>query len=167
MRKLLWIPVLMMVLCGCVHMEQPVFETVADPVVEPVAAEPKPVSVWLPDAAAKQTMAGEGECYIWDDCELRIQTLTGGDIRKTLAQITGLSPERLTVMEYQRDGLQLYQTVWSSTSEEGITLGRCLVADDGAYHYCISMVSPEQADVGEEFAQICASLEFNRETAVK
>ena len=44
-----------------------------------------------------------------------------------------------------------------------MTLGRCMVADDGNYHYCISMVSPETADVGEEFARICASLDLSGE----
>ena len=49
------------------------------------------------------------------------------------------------------------------TGEEGITLGRCMVADDGSYHYCVSLTSPENADVGEDYAQICASLDLSGE----
>ena len=64
---------------------------------------------------------------------------------------------------YLRGGLQFYQTVWSMTGEEGITLGRCMVADDGSYHYCISLTSPEDAAVGEDYAQICASLDLSGE----
>ena len=167
MKKLAFVLVLMMALCGCVHNETPVMETVNDAVVEPVAAEPKPMAVWLPEGAAAQTMAGAGECYTWGECELRLQTLAGGDIRATLEQLTGLSADRLTVMQYQRDGLQLYQTVWSSTGEEGITLGRCMVADDGSYHYCLSLLSPEDADVTEDFAQICASLDLTGEENIE
>ncbi len=167
MKILLWMVVLMMGLAGCKEASEPVFETVADEIVEVAAAEPAPVSVWLPDGAAAQTMAEEGECYVWDDCELRIQTLSGGDIRATLEQLTGMDPEKLTVMEYERDGLQLYQTVWSAASEEGVSLGRLLVADDGSYHYCISLVSPETADVGTDFAQICASLDLSGEEQLK
>ena len=169
MKKLVWLLVAVMCLVGCGNEAEPVFETIADDVAQPVAAEPAPVSVWLPDGAAEQTMAEDeaGKCYVWDECELRVQTLDGGDIRATLEQITGLSAEKLTVMEYERDGLQMYQTVWSATGEEGITLGRCLVADDGAYHYCVSLVSPEEADVADDYAQICASLDLSGEEALK
>ena len=162
--KKLWL-VLAAALClgGCVNMTEPVMETVADGIVEPVAAEPKPVAVWLPEEAAARTMNGAGECYTWDENELRIQTLEGGDIRATLQLLTGMDPERLTVMEYEREGIQLYQTVWSMTGEEGITLGRCMVADDGSYHYCISLLSPETGDTAEEFSRICASLDLSGE----
>ena len=165
MKKIVWILAAVLCLGGCVNNPEPVMETVADEIVEPVAAEPKPMAVWLPDDAAAQTMAeGETErCYTWGDCELLLQTLDGGDIMATLRKLTGQDPERLTVMEYERDGLQLYQTVWSMTGEEGITLGRCMVADDGSYHYCISLTSPEDADVGEDYAQICASLNLSGE----
>ena len=163
MKKFVFLLVLMLCLAGCG--EEPVMETVADPVVEPVLAETQALSVWLPEEAAAQTMAdGEaGECYTWGECELRIQTLDGGDIRATLQTLTGLDPEKLTVMEYERDGIQLYQTVWSAAGEEGITLGRCMVADDGDYHYCLSLLSPEGEDVAEDFAQICASLDLTEE----
>ena len=163
MKRLVCLLAVLICVAGCGADAEPVFETVADELVEAAAAEPAPVSVWVPEGAAAQTMAQEGECYVWDACELRIQTMDGGDIRATLEKLTGLSPEKLTVMEYERDGMQLYQTVWSCTSEEGVTLGRCLVADDGSYHYCISLLSPEDADVEEEYAQICASLDLSGE----
>ena len=163
MKKIVWILAVVLCFAGCADMTEPVMETVADGIVEPVAAEPKPMAVWLPDGAAKQTMAGEGECYTWGECELRLQTMTSGDIRATLEQLTGLSPDRLTVMEYEREGLQLYQTVWSSAGEEGVSLGRCMVADDGNYHYCISLVSPEDTDVADDYARICASLDLSGE----
>ena len=166
MKRIAWILSGVLLFSGCVNMTEPVMETVADGIVQPVAAEPKPMAVWLPDEAAAQTMAeGEaGECYLWGGSELRIQTLSGGDILATLRTLTGLDPQRLTVMEYERDGLQLYQTVWSMTGEEGVSLGRCMVADDGNYHYCISLVSPEEDDVSEEYASICASLDLSGES---
>ena len=166
MKKLVFLLVLVMVLSACGR-ETPVMETVTDEIAEQTAAEPKPMAVWLPDGAAKQTMAGAGECYTWGECELRLQTMTSGDIRATLEQLTGLSSDRLTVMEYEREGLQLYQTVWSSASEEGITMGRCMVADDGAHHYCISLLSPEGADAAGDFARICASMTIGEQEPVK
>lgn len=165
MKKIVWILAVVLCFAGCADMTEPVMETVADGIVEPVAAEPKPVAVWLPDDAAAQTMAQRetGECYTWGASELRIQTLDGGDILSTLRKLTGLDPERLTVMEYERDGVQFYQTVWSMTGEEGVSLGRCMVADDGNYHYCISLVSPEDTDVADDYARICASLDLSGE----
>lgn len=165
MKKIVWILAVLLCFSGCVNITEPMMETVADEIIEPVAAQPKPIAVWLPDDAAAQTMAeGEnGECYTWESSELRIQTLDGGDIRATLRKLTGLDPERLTVMEYERDGIQLYQTVWSMTGEDGVSLGRCMVADDGNYHYCISLVSPEDADVAQDYARICASLDLSGE----
>lgn len=163
MKKVCLVLAAALCLGGCVNMTEPMMETVADGIIEPVMAEPAPVAVWVPEEAAAQTMAEAGECYTWGEKELRIQTLDGGDIRSTLQTLTGLDPERLTVMEYVRDGVQLYQTVWSCTSEEGITLGRCMVADDGNYHYCISLLSPENEDTAEEFSRICASLDLSGE----
>lgn len=169
MRKLVYLLVMILCLAACGGEAEPVFEKVEDEIVEPVTAEPAPVAVWLPDHAAEQTMADgmDGECYVWDECELRVQTMDGGDIRRTLERITGLSAEKLTVMEYEKDGLQMYQTVWSAVSEEGITLGRCLVADDGDYHYCVSLLSPEEVDVADDYAQICASLDLSGEERLK
>ena len=167
MKKIVWILAVVLCFAGCADMTEPVMETVADGIVEPVAAEPSAVSVWVPENAAVQTMAGEGECYTWGENELRVQTFEGGDIRSTLLAVTGMDPERLTVMEYERDGVQLYQTVWSATSEEGITLGRCMVADDGNYHYCISLLSPEGADAAGDFARICASMTIGEQEPVK
>lgn len=161
MKRMVWLLMATVLLCGCVNVTEPVMETVQDPAVEPVAAEPAPVWVWLPEGAAAQTAAEDGSGYAWDDCELRVQTLTGGDIRSTLETLTGMAADRLTVMEYKRGELQMYQTVWSMTGEEGVTLGRCLVADDGNYHYCISLLSPETADVEEDYARICASLDLS------
>lgn len=167
MKRIVWILMATLLLCGCMNVTEPVFETVEDGVPGPVAAEPAPVWVWLPDGAAAQTAAEGSACYTWNECELRVQTLAGGDIRRTMEQLTGMDPERLTVMEYQRGELQMYQSVWSMTGEEGITLGRLLVADDGAYHYCISLLSPENADVEEDYARICASLDLSGEPRIE
>ena len=84
MKKCCVILALALCLVGCGKAGEPVMETVADGIVEPVAAEPAALSVWVPEEAAAQTMAGAGECYTWGENELRIQTLAGGDIRSTL-----------------------------------------------------------------------------------
>lgn len=167
MKILVCLLALVLALSGCGEADVPVMETVGD-VYEVVQAEPEDIYVWIPDGAAAQTMAEDDvRCYSWEGCELRIQTMNGGDIGSTLQKLTGRSADGLTVMEYERQGLQLYQSVWSCTSEEGVTLGRCLVADDGNYHYCVSLLSPEDADVSETYAEICASFSLTASDAVK
>lgn len=169
MRKLVWVFLLMMVLTACGEETEPVFETIGEVEYDAVSAEPAPVSVWVPEDAVAEAMADEtaGECYVWENCELRVETVAGGDIRRTMENLTGISAENLTVMEYERGGIQIYQTVWSTTGEEGIFLGRAMVADDGNYHYCVSLLSPETEDVDETYAQICASFSITGEDAGK
>ena len=62
MKKLCVALALALCLGGCGSGEEPVMETVADGIMEPVAAEPSAFSVWVPEDAAAQTMGGGGEC---------------------------------------------------------------------------------------------------------
>lgn len=159
MKKLVYLILMALVLTGCGR-EEAVFETIGESAYTPVSApEPACISVWIPDSAAAQTAADgtAAEIYIWDDCEMRIQTMDGGDLDRTLEALTGRSADALTVVSYEKNGLKLHQSVWSASGEEGVQLGRCLVADDGVYHYCVSLVSPEDTDSSDAYAQICAS----------
>ena len=52
MKKLCCLLAAVLCLSGCVNSAEPVMETVADEIIEPVAAEPKPMAVWLPEEAA-------------------------------------------------------------------------------------------------------------------
>ena len=157
MKKLVCL-LLVTMLTGCGGREA-VFETIGEQAYEAVSApEPGVISVWMPDDAALQTAdAAAREIYVWDRFELRLETLPGGDLDATLAALTGQSPDALTVMGYEAEGMQRYQTVWSAVGEEDVTLGRCMVADDGNYHYCVTLLSPEEPDSSELYAELCAS----------
>lgn len=156
----IWVALTALLVSGCASEETPVFETMGGDVYQtpetPVAGI---VQMMIPENAAAQTMADSaaGELYTWDGNTLQIQTLSGGDIQKTIQTVTGMPWSELTVMRYERDGLTCYRTVWSAAGEEGVLLGRALIADDGYYHYCISLLSPEEADVGDLYDQMCAS----------
>lgn len=168
MKKWLWLMPLVPLLCGCAG-EQAVFETIGPEAYAEVSApEPEAISVWLPDEAAVRSVSEDGqEIYVWEDYELRLETRPGGDLDGTLTALTGQQPGALTVMSHEADGIRLYQTVWSATGEEGVTLGRCMVADDGDYHYCVSLLSPEESDSAELYAQLCASFSLGQEDAGK
>lgn len=151
-----------MLLAGCGAQEPPVFETEgtvspSSPRVKPTAGE---IGVWLPEEAVSEAMAEEGgsQVYTWDEYEMRIQTMDGGDIHRTLEQLTGMEYEELTVMNRAKGELELYQTVWCAAGEDGTLVGKAVVADDGNYHYCVSLISPEDVDSTEVYERICDTL---------
>lgn len=152
--------VMALLLSGCGETETPVFETVGPEAYE---QEAKPaagqISVMIPEKAVSEAMADDsgGSLYTWDDHTLQLQTLDGGDIRSTVESITGFDYDSLTVMAYTKGELTYYQTVWSAAGEEGTLLGRALIADDGYYHYCVSLLSPEDSDAQEVYDSLCAT----------
>lgn len=158
MRKIWLILILAIALAGCGQEEEtPVFETIGqidyeqDPL--PAAGE---IKLLLPEGASSEAMAGEdgAQVYNWDGCELRLETMEAGDIRKTLESVTGVEYEQLTVMARDRDGMDFYETVFTSAGEDGLYIGRVMVADDGNYHYCVSLLTPEEVDSDEIYDQI-------------
>lgn len=160
MKKWICILMVMLALCGCSDEELPVLETVGPEACEPASKpEPGQIGVMIPEQAVAQTMTdgGSGQLYTWDGNVLQLQTVDSGDIRRTVTELTGFSYDDLTVMQYAKGDLMYYQTVWSTAGEDGMMLGRALIADDGNYHYCISLLSPEEADVQNLYDQMCAT----------
>ena len=145
-------------LAGCAP-QQPEFETMGtEPVSQHSRAAAGEIGVWLPEEAGEAVMAGAEKTYSWEGCEVRVRTLDGGDIRRTIEQLTGMKYENLTVMSRQKGDLKLYQTVWCSAGEDATILGRAVVADDGNYHYCVSLTAPESVDVSGIYDRMVRSL---------
>lgn len=167
MRKLVWLLALVM-LCGCAGEGEPL-ETVGPGAYEtPERIAPEVISVWLPENAAAQTGEQEDtQIYVWDDYELRLQTRSAGDLNGTLEALTGQSADRLTVVATEQDGQNRYQTVFSALGEEGVILGRCMVAQAGDNHYCVSLLSPEESDSGALYAEIVSSFRLGERDAGK
>ncbi len=161
MKKVIAGIVIAMLLAGCTQKEPQTYETVGPAAYEqpakPAAGE---LILWMPEEAGAEALAAEdgSQVYTWGSYELRMQTLDGGDIRKTVEQLTGMDYDSLTVMSREKGDLQLYQTVWCSTGEDGTTLSRAVVADDGNHHYCVSLSAPENVDSSEIYARICSTL---------
>lgn len=154
------VALLAMALSACGPEETPVFETVGEDAYQqqskPMAGQ---MELMIPEEAVAEAMADGlgGELYTWEDHTLQLQTLEGGDIRRTVESVTGFDYDALTVMASKKGNLMYYQTVWSTAGEEGTMLGRALIADDGNYHYCVSLLSPEDSDSGEVYDRLCAS----------
>ena len=164
------VAVLALVLSACGPEETPVFESVGEQAYEqesrPVAGR---IALMIPEEAVSEAMADGlgGELYTWEDHTLQLQTLDGGDIRRTVESLTGFDYDDLTVMASKKGDLMYYRTVWSTAGEEGTMLGRALIADDGYYHYCVSLLSPEDSDSGEVYDRLCASFSVTNGNASK
>ena len=150
---LLWIVPLL--LCGCSAEET--FETVSDEIVSPVMAQPRQISVRLPEDAVAPVLESESrQIYMSEDYEITIETLSAGDLNATIQTLSGYDRDGLTVMQTQSGDAARYEFVWVSTGEQGDRLGRAVVLDDGQYHYCLSVLRD-----AEEISQIVWSDVFN------
>ena len=146
-------------LAGCSAQEKPVFETVGGVSAEqPELPAAGKIELELPEQAAAQTMdTDEEQIYTWESYELRTMTQPSGDIAATMERLTGMNAESLTVMKQESDGMSIYQTVWSSTTEDGVRCGRAMVADDGSYHYCVSLTNPEDVNARQVYQSVTDS----------
>lgn len=156
--KKCWLLVLLpLILCGCGAEET--FETVADELVQSVMAQPREISVRLPENAVAPVLESDSEqVYLSEEYEIIIETLSSGDLSGTIRTISGYEKDELTVMETQWQDVTRYEFVWASAGEQGDRLGRAVILDDGDYHYCLSVL--RDAD-STETSQIVWSDVFN------
>lgn len=137
MKKVWTILPLVLLLHGCGSQET--LETIADEWVQPVMAVPRNISVALPEEAIAPVMEKDTEqVYLCEDYEIVVETLSSGDLSATVKQISGQNLEQLTILQTEADGVQRYEFVWAAAGESGDRLGRAVILDDGAYHYCLS-----------------------------
>lgn len=145
LKKCLPALILALLLCGCASEET--FETVADDFVIPVMAQPKEISVRLPDNAVAPVLESDGEqVYLCDDYEIIIETQESGDLQKTIQNLCGYDKDQLTVMQTQEGSVSRYEFVWVSAGENGDRLGRAVILDDGSYHYCMSVLRDAEGE---------------------
>ncbi|MBQ7002209.1 MAG: hypothetical protein IJN67_14435 [Oscillospiraceae bacterium] len=129
--------ILPLLLCGCGAEET--FETIADEVVAPVMAQPRQISVRLPDNAVAPVLESDSrQIYMSDHYEITVETLSAGDLNATVQTLSGYTKDQLTLVETQSGDIKRYDFVWVSAGEAGERLGRGVILDDGQYHYCMS-----------------------------
>lgn len=144
--KQYWVWLLMpFLLIGCAAEET--FETVGDEAVLSVMAQPREISVCLPENAVTPVLENESEqVYLCEDYEIIIETLAAGDLNSTIRAVSGYNKEDLTVIETQWQDVTRYDFVWASLGEKGDRLGRAVILDDGNYHYCMSALRDADAE---------------------
>ena len=144
MKRWLWL-LLPVLLCGCGAEET--LETVADEWVVPVMAQPREVSLRLPEELAMPVLEVEDrKLYLAEDYEIMLETMASGDLDATIRSLTGYGSDRLTVIRTGYHDTDRYDFVWSAAGESGERLGRGAILDDGTYHYCLSVLrDPEES----------------------
>ena len=163
MKKGICLALIMVMLTGCAA--EPVYETIGNAWenAEPVGA-PGQITLSFPEGTQMEAMDAEdgAKCYRYGDYEIRTETFSSGDISATLAAITGMDAGQLTVVRRELNSMDCYETAWSAMGEEGMVIGRTMVADDGAYHYCVSILLPEDQSNRAEavFSQIIDSVQI-------
>lgn len=157
MKKYCLVILLAFWLCGCAAEET--FETISDEIVAPVMAQPREITVRLPDNAVAPVLESDTQqIYMSEDYEIVIETLSSGDMNATIQALCGYSKDQLTIMQTQWDDVSRYEFVWVSTGERGDRLGRAVILDDGDYHYCMSVLRDAET---METSQIVWSDVFN------
>ena len=139
MKKLVLLIVCAVFLAGCAATGS--FEQLQDVYVPETLSEPAKIQLTLPADAAAQTLTGSsGRLYFCDGYEITVETLTGGDLDRTLQILTGCNRDDLTLLE-TGSGEKRWETVWTAAGEGSQQVGRLLVVDDGRYHYCVSVMA--------------------------
>lgn len=144
MRKcLLWMLPALLLVSGCA--EQEVFEQVGDDYAV-MAPAPGSVQVELPPEAAVTALGSERDhaIYFCDGYTLTVQTLAGGDMERTVEELTGFLPDRITVLQTGSGQVRRYTGTWTCVGEAGDQVGQFVVLDDGSYHYAVTVMAPAE-----------------------
>ena len=137
MKKMVWMLLLAGLLCGCRAEET--METVSDEWIVPAMAQPREISVRLPDNALLPVLEQDSrQLYMAQDYEIMLETLSSGDLNATIQALCGYDKDQLTVLETRQGDADRYDFVWTTAGEKGERLGRAVILDDGNYHYCMS-----------------------------
>lgn len=139
MKKFIWMILLAALLTGCTAEET--LETVNDEWVVPVMAQPREISVRLPEEIVAPVLEQEGrQLYMGPNYEIMLETLPSGDLNATIRTLSGYDREQLTVLTTSQGDWDRYDFVWTMAGEMGDRLGRGVILDDGDYHYCMTAV---------------------------
>lgn len=137
MKRWIGICLLALLLCGCRAEET--LETVDDEWVAPVMAQPREISVRLPEDTVMPVLEQDGRrLHMGQGYEIMLETMASGDLNATVRALSGYEKEQLTILATRQENADRYDFVWTTTGEQGERLGRAVILDDGNYHYCMS-----------------------------
>lgn len=130
-------------LAGCGQKDM---ETVGDSYIIPNTPEPAEVHLELPEDAAMLTVQNEtdGTLYLCRDYTVTVQTFPGGDLDRTLRQVSGFGADELRIYTLEYEDYLQHACVWVSAGEDMDQVGKAVILDDGAYHYAVAVMVPSE-----------------------
>ena len=140
-----------LLLTGCAS---PTWETLGDVSHQDVAAPiMQEMTLTLPNGSAEETWSAKNEkMFICDNYNIHLQTMDGGNIPSSIQNLSGFLPKDLTIMESRCGDHDRYEWVWTTVAEEGDMVSRCVLLDDGNYHYALTLTAAA-TDAGNLTAQ--------------
>lgn len=155
-------------LCGCGA--QPTFETVTDDDALPVLAVTRKIDLDLPKDASQPVMKTDGgdTLYICNGYTLTMQTLPGGDLDRTMRQITGYGKNQLRSVRTRISMADRYDLVWSAAGEGGDQVLRAVVLDDSQNHYVITVSADAEnaGDLQKTWNQLLRSVSLRTDSGI-
>lgn len=151
MKRMILMILLLLLLTGCGAAET--FELVTDEPVQQVFAQPREMHFFLAEESSMPVMETEGgKLYLCGEYDVMSQILEGGDLDRTVRQVSGFSVEDLMVIRTESGDVKKAEFVWTCSAEDGQKICRATVLDDGNYHYVLSAT----VDAGkiEEYQEI-------------
>lgn len=140
MRKLLIVIAAGLLLSGCTATGE--METVNDGYDFSPPAVSYSLQLTLPEGASTEAMTGEtGTLYFCDQFTVSVQKFPGGDLNRTLSEVTGMGRERLSVLKTEKGGVSHYRIAWSAAGEGTQQSCSALILDDGEYHHAVTVMA--------------------------
>ena len=151
MKRMIVLMTVLGLLSGCGAAET--YELVTDEPVQQVSAQPREMHFFLAEETAMPAMETDsGKLYLCGEYDVMSQIFDGGDLERTIRQVSGFSPNDLTVIQTESEDVKRTEFVWTSAAEEGHRICRATILDDGNYHYVLSATVP--AEKIEEYQEI-------------
>lgn len=151
MKRMILLMTVLGLLSGCSAAET--YEMVTDEPVQQVSAQPREIHFFLAEETAMPAMETDsGKLYLCGEYDVMSQIFDGGDLERTIRQVSGFSPSDLTVIQTESENVKKTEFVWTSAAEEGHRICRATILDDGNYHYVLSATVP--AEKIEEYQEI-------------
>ena len=95
------LPVLLLWGCGA----QETLETVSDEWLVPAMAQPREISLRLPEDLVMPVLeTADRKLYLAEDYEIMLETMDSGDLDATIRSLTGYDSDRLTVIRTGQAG---------------------------------------------------------------
>lgn len=141
MKMIFCVFVCLFMLSGCGATKT--LETINDENALPAMADAAEIQLCIPEGGAAQVFDNGigGRLYMCDGYTVTVQTLEGGDLRRTIETASGFDMEKLTLIKTEQHGYDAVLCAWSAVGEGEDQVCRAMVLDDGCYHYVVTVMA--------------------------